>query len=320
MNLLVVRPGAIGDVILTLPVVAALRRRHPGARITFAVRSDLHELLRACGYADETISSDDARWAPYHLNAAKFAERKTEPLPYDAAYVWMNDGADFAANLRRGGIARVRWNRARPVPGSRDINEHRPASVYFADLLQEDEGTEPMDATPRLALPEEPLSGARELLTSLNINLSRPILALIPGAGSDEKCVSPAVFAELAGHWISIAPRGAVLIIEGPREREQSRREISAVADMVDGSVHLLQPSLLELAAVLSHVQACVANDSGPAHIAAALPGVRTFVLFQAGEPQIWAPLDSQMIDLRREGADGLSRLRRILAEVAEFA
>lgn len=56
LGILVVRGGAIGDFVLTLPVLSALRRRFPGTRLTIVGRPGIAELARVGGLADEILS------------------------------------------------------------------------------------------------------------------------------------------------------------------------------------------------------------------------------------------------------------------------
>src|SRR5690348_1152543 len=60
LNLFVYRPGAIGDTILTLPALEAMRRRWPGCRITYAGNGAMLALLPV----EEALSADDPRLLP----------------------------------------------------------------------------------------------------------------------------------------------------------------------------------------------------------------------------------------------------------------
>jgi ADP-heptose:LPS heptosyltransferase len=57
-NILVINFGQLGDVVLSLPALRAIRRRFPEARITIAVGKPAGEIVKLSGYADETLEVD----------------------------------------------------------------------------------------------------------------------------------------------------------------------------------------------------------------------------------------------------------------------
>src|SRR5205823_10925213 len=59
-SLVVIFPGALGDFLLALPALRALRARHAGARSTFVVQSSLTALVALAGVADAVVSVDGA--------------------------------------------------------------------------------------------------------------------------------------------------------------------------------------------------------------------------------------------------------------------
>src|SRR4051794_33293804 len=71
MRIVVYRPGALGDTLLTLPTLVALRSRWPDAEVTLICRGDLRPLALASGLADAAYSNDLADWAClFHDGAA----------------------------------------------------------------------------------------------------------------------------------------------------------------------------------------------------------------------------------------------------------
>ena len=90
-RLFVYRPGAIGDFILALPALQALRAAYPSAAITVVAHPAAVELARAVGLADATLAADSAILTP--LFASKPPTGDSFPIP-TAAVLWAGSSAD----------------------------------------------------------------------------------------------------------------------------------------------------------------------------------------------------------------------------------
>jgi heptosyltransferase-3 len=110
-------------------------------------------------------------------------------------------------------------------------------------------------------------------------------VVLHPGSGGDAKRWPAERFIQLARQTIAIGR--PVQIVIGPVEQERvdadTLRQWGQVAERIEPA----SPS--DLARVLGRASVVVANDSGPAHLAAQI-GVPTIVLFGPTDPRIWAP------------------------------
>ena len=97
-RILFIRGGALGDFIVTLPAVRALRRTWPDARIELVGRPEFASLAVLCGLADRDLSLDSARFAAYFVTRATLPPAECEWLrsfdlvfPYQAKlYLVMN--------------------------------------------------------------------------------------------------------------------------------------------------------------------------------------------------------------------------------------
>ncbi len=122
MRIVVIRPGALGDTLLTLPALALLRQRWPDARLAFVGRRDALALVAATGLADETSPFDLPEWS------ALFDDRAAGPCPRsilalvrdcDHAVAWLADTEGTVARaLRALGARQTLVAPGRP-PGSR---------------------------------------------------------------------------------------------------------------------------------------------------------------------------------------------------------
>jgi len=113
----------------------------------------------------------------------------------------------------------------------------------------------------------------------------RPLVAIHPGASRPERAWSAERFGELARR---VAATGArVLVLGGPRDLEAAARVLTAAGPAAVDGARL--GSLGRMAALVARCDLFVGNDSGPAHIAAAV-GTRTVSIFGPGVPWKTAP------------------------------
>jgi ADP-heptose:LPS heptosyltransferase len=252
-------PGALGDLVLAMPTLAAIGRRHAGARVTLVVSGWLCALAAASGVAQAVASLDDA----------------------DAAGLF-------------GGTRTPSWVGERPVVytwiGSRDaeVRARLVAVAAHAAFFAVERGDGPEHvaaayaaragvAAPELGFrwPVPPLTPALETLLA---RARRPLLALHPGAGSPAKRWAHDGFAEIARRWS--AGGGQVIEIVGPAEHG-----LPALA----GAHRAVEWSLVDVAALLARVDAYVGNDSGITHLAGAMRA-RGVALFGPTPACRWAP------------------------------
>ena len=258
----IVRSGAIGDFVLTLPAIAAVCRAFP---------ADLRLIGRpatlALGPAASILDHDDPRLIALH---------RAGPLPPATrqlfaatqrvlAYV-VNAHQHFGPQLRRAVAGPVLlWDPRPPADFRGHIVDH---------LLQplRQWGLPVGDRTPRIALRPSDYGYVDALAAA-------PQVVIHLGSSSPAKCWPAANFHALAHALQKRGWRAALLC--GPVERE---RQLA-----VGGLPALHPPDLRSLAGLLAKATLFVGNDSGPGHIAAAV-GTPTLTLFGPTNPWLWAP------------------------------
>jgi len=267
----IIFPGALGDFLLALPALRALRARHAGARCTVVVNEALRGLATAAGIADTTAALESADGAA--LFAGDRLPRWLEGRP--AIYSWLGAGdRDLRARLAAAASATLFFAVER---GSGATH----AAAAYARAVGAPAGSRALAAAAALAPPASPAADA------LLATTREPLLAIHPGAGARAKRWDVAGFVQVAHWWRSAG--GSVLTIVGPAE---------AGEPPALGAPEVREWPLVDLAAVLSRAAVYVGNDSGVSHLAGAVGAVGA-VLYGPTDPRRWRPVAGRLVALR---------------------
>lgn len=279
-RILVIRGGAIGDFILTLPAVKLLRDNFPNAHIEILGYKRIIALAENRFYADATRSIDYAPLSRFFARDSELApELATYFGKFDLVLSYLFDPDEvFAANVKRCGAAR--W-----IAGSPKLDGREHAAHRLARPLQEF-GITLTDPGAVLFPNESDRDAATEFLGE---NKS-PIVAIHPGSGSETKNWP-------IENWIAIGEHvlraGCALIVVGGEadERQVSQlRSLWADKSAVRFAMNLLLPHLV---AILENA-VFVGHDSGISHLAAAA-GANCILLFGPTDPAVWAPANTNV-------------------------
>jgi len=279
VKILILHPGALGDIILSLPAVLLLRHRFPEAKIILA--GDMDKIIVSHpGYADKLISLSSL---PLHRLFS------SNPLPesdlafwnsFDRIVSWTGHG-NPEINQRLGELgSEIICGCWRPENGDiRHVsqlfaNSLHPWLVFQIDLPEA-----------KISLGDRNKESAGEWL-ALKGWKGESLVALHPGAGGLAKRWPLESFRGLALQICRI--NSSVLIMEGPAEYGLGRM---LSAGLPPERVYVAESIPLPLlSGLLIHCRAFAGNDSGIAHLAAGL-GIPTIVIFGPTMPQQWAPL-----------------------------
>ena len=298
-RILVMRAGALGDFILTLPVLAALRRQWPRATIELAGHPHIAALGLEAGLVDAVTRFDDPLWAALLLPDAELRAALRDKLAACDLIVSFTPDADHTleGQLRRACRGQVIVHPPTPTSG------HAAAHLLAA---LEPLGLRPA-IEPTLTLPAERVRWGERWLDARGVDRARPLVAIHPGSGSARKCWPWERFERVARE---LADRHGcdVLLTFGPADERLQARAERVLGAHVHAGTGL---SVVELAAVLSLAACCVGNDSGVTHLAAAL-GVRTVAVFGPTDPAVWGPLGERVTIVQGQCPEGpCSRERR---------
>jgi heptosyltransferase III len=297
-RILVIRGGAVGDFVLTLPALKALRDQHPTEHIEILGYRHIAALAEKRFYAQAIRSIE---YGPLSSFFARNSELPPELADYfasfDAIISYLYDPDNiFESNLRRSGAQRI-------VPGPPTIGNSQHAARQLAQPVQQ-LGIEVKNFAAELYPSKEDRDQARKFLG----NSSGPLVALHPGSGSEKKNWPLESWIEIGNQLLSWENfDGTVVVVAGEADQDQVMK-----LDSVWKTSRVLFAKNLplpQLAAVLEH-SVFVGHDSGISHLAAAA-GASCILLFGPTNPCVWAPcnenvrvLQAPNDNLRKLGVD----------------
>lgn len=285
-HILVVRAGAIGDGLLTLPALAALRTRWPAARVTLLGPRSLLPYVRAAGLVDVALPVEDA------AGRALFEDDSSQAPTWaaaDLAVVWLKQWAAVAGRLHQWGANRIVGSPSQPPVDAR---------IHVADYLfriLRPLGIGRARACHLNLVPADAEEQAARWWWERIGSGAPPAVAIHPGSGSAIKRWPMGRYVELTG----LLTRGGhvVLVLLGSAESNMLA-DWQRVANRAR-SFHLLTDlELPVVAGLLTRCAAYIGNDSGVSHLSAAL-GVPTIAIFGPTNPVRWSPIGPNVRVLR---------------------
>lgn len=270
-SLLIWRLGALGDSVLLLPTLAALRAAFPAHEIVAAGAPSSLAPARWSGLVNTLLDAASPRYAALGAGAAPPAGALPNDL--ELAIVWSAHHAEIGCGLVQAGVRRIIT--APAVPGDRT-----PVAAFYLNTVAP-LGVRPAPFT--LATPPEALAATESAWRRTLSQHSSPVALLHPGAGSRLKQWPLDAFVRLAAKLR--ADGAAALWSLGPADEALTER-LTAAGE----GPHLLPPTdVAGLTAYVSRCAALVCADSGVAHLAA-LMNVPTVTLFGPTDCAVWGP------------------------------
>lgn len=326
-RILVSRPGAIGDTLLTYPALLRLHERFPGALIHLAGNPAVAPVLAAQRAPDGSPLLES--WTAFDAAAVTGLFVSGGPPEHTRlafghlthAVAWCADpDGTLATNLRRLGASRIIVAPSRPRP---DAGVH--VATYLVNTLVADDAIdEPLgggldrqevstpqaDRPPLLQVHPRWSERADDILARLDLT-GREFVLVHPGSGSPTKNWPVELYARVVAALP--AALGAVpLVLTGPAEEETAERLIAAL----DTPVPVLRDlPLTVVAALMRWARGYLGNDSGLTHLAGLL-GTSTVAIFGPTDPAMWAPLGPRVRVLRRQPLGTLA-VNDVLAALA---
>jgi lipopolysaccharide heptosyltransferase II len=291
---LVVRTDRIGDVILSTPVLEAIKSSYPKSHVTMMISPYTKDIVKNNPHLDDVIIDD---YKDVHRGTGGFFRlvKKIRGEKFDVC-VLLHPTFRLALLLFLSGIryrigTGYRWYQ---IFFNRKIYQHRKKNLkhesdYNMDMLK------PLGIKSQRILPKVYLSKSEENLAdrifeNFEIKKQEILLAIHPGSGDSSLNLPIKRFAQAADRLVE--DMNAKVIITGTKREKELAHLMENY--MQNKPVNLVgKTGLRELASLLKKVDILISNSTGPMHLSAALgtPTVAVFCPIFAAGPIRWAPL-----------------------------
>ncbi len=317
----------LGDSIMSAPAIRMLKRRDPSCRVTLLVKPGMRPLWEMHPDVDTIIELNGG------LLGAVAAARAARDGAFERAFVFPHSFRSalvpFLGSVgdRIGMPGHSRdWMLTRVVTPS--LHEGRMHQAFeYLDVVGAGEITEP--PAPGFIVPAPVMSATRERLkTKLGDVGDAPLVAITPGAAFGQEKRWPRRSFQEVGRALTRDLDARIVVLGSEAERDIAAAVATGIGD---NAINLCgETTLAELAAVLSQCAVAICNDSGGAHLAAAV-GIRAVVLYGITDPTRTCPLGSghELIiaegidhsrDIERGTAAGMQAMRSILVKTVHEA
>jgi lipopolysaccharide heptosyltransferase I len=323
-RLLVMRLGAMGDVIHTMHAVARLRNALPHVQLGWMIEERWSELLCAMGAARSGARSRTRPLVDFvHLVNTKAwrksllssqTRRQFSSLLKEVRQQEYDLAVDFQGAIKSALLARL--SRTERVLGM-DRPRETPARMFYSALVRT-QGPHVIDhygelaaevlsrycpdqasraitfSEPSLEFPHDATSEAK-VSSRLN-NITRRLVLLNPGAGWGAKQWPAERYGEISRE---LQKEGAIILVNyGPGEEQLARN----VHSSSDGAAQPITCSLGELISLTRRASLFIGGDTGPLHLAAAL-GVPVVAIFGPTDPARNGPYGSKSVVIRKSAS-----------------
>lgn len=317
MKILLLRLRLIGDVVFTTPLVAALRRAYPEARIAYLVEPAAAPIVTVNPNLDEIIVAPRRRGARRILDDLALARRLRRERfdmaldlhggPRSAWLAWASGATERIGYDIKG----RRWMYTRVAPRPRGLRPRHSVQNQW-DVLEAIPGWRGGSPEPDRDRIDIPLDAAadermRARLARAGINHTDELVVVHVSAGNPFRRWPEAFFAETAAALAQARGNRRVVFSSGPSDRDaasriaaEARRRLGPAASRI---IDLGEFDLQELRALIGGSQLFVGGDTGPLHIAAATdtPVVGIFGPTQAARSAPWRPATLITLSVERE-------------------
>jgi ADP-heptose:LPS heptosyltransferase len=287
-RILVIKLGALGDVVLAMGPFAAIRRHHPAAHIVLLTSAAYADFLRPSGWFDEIWTDDRPRvWCVTSWLALR---RRLRAGAFDRIY-------DLQTSDRSGWYFRLMGPGARPewsgiVRGCSHLHTNpRRNFMHTVERQAEQLAAAGIDAV-------RPADLGWVMADAARFALPARYALLVPGGAPHRpaKRWPAALYGRFARH---LAAQGATPVVLGGRD--ETRLAAAIQAECPSARDLTGRTSLADIAVLARGAAGAIGNDTGPMHLIAAA-GCPSLVLFSAAsDPTLTAPRGPKVVVLRRK-------------------
>ncbi len=302
----ILHDGALGDVLLSLPSIRAVRKEH--GPVHLAGRPDVARFLKEVGEIDDASSSERVLFASLY-SGNPGADAKEFLGTFDKAFIFTVQGDSPMVSAVRGIIRRTMVVLTVPAEGA---GEH--AAGFRMRQLGQGNHSAPLE------VPSSYRERAGAVLMRVkHADGQMPLIAIHPGSGSRAKCWPLEKYFAFADRLRQY--RGAfIVMLSGPAEEPAFKERIDAFGKHGEDVMHLGNEDLGTVTGILARSVCYVGNDSGISHLAAAV-GTPAIVLFGPTDPGVWRPVGRMVRVITTDDGKILSDLtvEEVLSAVYEI-
>ena len=296
-NILVIDFGQLGDVVLSLPALRAIRQRFPNASITVAAGKPAADIVRLSGYSNAIFEVDRValRDGPKLLSIARIFKivGRVRKLKFDFVIdlhslsetnlLGFLSGAPHRLYARRPNRSLDYLSNFKPRPPAEKQENH--LVDRYLDVLKPLEISN-VDRTPFLKTNSDANKSVEALLQRNKVNTGSLLVGLFPGAGHEGRRWPIERFAELADYLIR-NDRVRVVVFVGPEET----RLVQAMRGLFPPStIFFDRLTIPQLISAQARLTLFISNDTGPSHTAAA-SGTSVMVILDRPTPHKYVPI-----------------------------
>jgi len=299
-NILVIDFGQLGDVVMSLPALREIREKFPYAKITVGVGKPGKELLNLCNYADEILEVDrvSLRDGPTLISIGRIAKFVSQVRKqkfdfvidlhsyYETNILGFLSGASHRLYSRRENRSLDFLANFKPQPARERTAAH--LVDRYLDMLKP-LGIENVPRIPELKTTQDDDKAVEAMLKKEKAQSRELLVGIFPGAGNVNRLWPLEKFAEVADHLIR-NDRVRVIVFAGPEERALVPQMRSVFPP---GTIFFDRLTIPQLASAQARLTLFISNDTGPAHIAAAV-GTPVVVILDQPELNSFTPLGEQ--------------------------
>ena len=259
-NILIIKLGSLGDVVQISGALRDIREHHKNEKITILTTSKYLNLFKNCPYVDDCL--EDKRLPRYNIFYLLRLRKIVNSLNFNKVYDLQNSNR---TSFYRKFIFNIKdWS------SSKDIPENK----YNNSVLQRfDEQLRKSNIQTLYTLKPD-FSWAAEKANSYNLDTDKKYVLFFPFCSKDLIHKRWPYFSELINLIKKNHPQYALVVAPGPGEIEEAKS-----LDIKIALNNNLPLNFFELASLIKKSHLVIANDTGPAHMAAHL-GARGFTLF----------------------------------------
>lgn len=305
-NILLIQLGDIGDVILTIPCIRALKETFPAAYIYVAVRDKASGIIELCEWSSGVIPiTNKKRGLVAEIGHQIRFFSKLRSLRFDLAIDMRTGTRGAIIAFLSGAGKRLAFFAPDGKLWRNRVFTNLVVPKYIIDQHMVDYNLGllapfkiiPKERKPQIRIPLESQRAIKDLFLKEGISGDLPLVAIQPFSLWQYKEWPQEKFVALI-NWIKEKYNLPILITGGPDERQRA----ADLATKAGKEVYNMagKTSIEMYAALLSLCRLMISVDSAGPHLAAAV-GTPTVTIYGPSSPDVWAPIGRQHLVVQKK-------------------